>query len=849
MTTPLRVPGPTVPPPASPDVAVGTGDRSRAGAVWVTGMGAFLIVAAAAVFVAVQWEHLSAQIKLGILATLTGSFLLAGRRLRAVLPATSGVLFHLGAFLIPVNVAAIAIHRQAGWPEFLLLEGATATVSWWVLDHVERSNVLRAATVAAVVVTAAGFAAVSELPTALVLAGAAVMADALRRHRPAVAWALVAGLAPAVALAAPATPAGVRAVLETLGLAGPTPQLLAAVTGILAATVIARDAHRRRDVVMVVLAAVALVLGVGTAWAEAGTGSAFNLVAIGAVFLVIELAAHLVRNDPFWDAPGRASALVAEGVVALLTPAALVCSAAILIAANLDLLTTRFWSISGPGWSAAAAGALAAAAWFVADLRRRHADGTGLGLALLLGGGFAATTVLAPLALLAGIAAATQSLPAVAISAVVLGALLIVSGRPWGHGVAVCLVLPAIPINNGDRWLTAGVTVSAAAMLACAAVIRARMGDRDVNAPLAWATAVAAVAALELGWAVSSGPGHALALLLGLAALCTAVGIICDRGSGADGVPGLGVIGRAAAVLTMLQAVDLPPREIAILAGALSATALADALGHRRSGPLFALPVTLPVSVAMATAAQGSGPGTIGIALCVLAAVGAGLQLLVPKDWGMPVLGVVVASGVAGFASATVSLSTSSTALIVLAGIGLAYSTVFGSREGAVFSALVATAGIWGHLVDGQVTALDAYLAPVAAGLLVAGTLARRGTPAVSSWVAYGPAIIMLGGSALFERMQGGHGVHALVAGSVAVAALVAGGGRRLAAPLLLGSGLLVVLTGYESMVVTRQVPTWGWLALGGTVLVAAGIVMERLDTGPVESGRRLVDVVHDRFS
>jgi hypothetical protein len=32
-------------------------------------------------------------------------------------------------------------------------------------------------------------------------------------------------------------------------------------------------------------------------------------------------------------------------------------------------------------------------------------------------------------------------------------------------------------------------------------------------------------------------------------------------------------------------------------------------------------------------------------------------------------------------------------------------------------------------------------------------------------------------------------------------------------------------------------------------VLVAVGVAMERHDTGPVETGRRLVDVIHERFS
>jgi len=91
--------------------------------------------------------------------------------------------------------------------------------------------------------------------------------------------------------------------------------------------------------------------------------------------------------------------------------------------------------------------------------------------------------------------------------------------------------------------------------------------------------------------------------------------------------------------------------------------------------------------------------------------------------------------------------------------------------------------------------------------------------------------------------------VHALVAGAIGLAAVMVGGTKRLIAPLLLGTALLVGLTAHESLGVTREVPTWGWLALGGTVLLLAGVAMERLDTDPLESGRRVIDIVGERFT
>jgi hypothetical protein len=160
---------------------------------------------------------------------------------------------------------------------------------------------------------------------------------------------------------------------------------------------------------------------------------------------------------------------------------------------------------------------------------------------------------------------------------------------------------------------------------------------------------------------------------------------------------------------------------------------------------------------------------------------------------------------------------------------------------------LLAT-GAWLHLLDRGVSATEAYLLPVALGLLVAGWQARRSAP-ISSWVAYGPAVALLGGSALVERLVGGGEGHALIAGGVGLAAVCVGGRHRLIAPLLVGSALLVALTVNESLAVTAGVPTWAWLALGGATLVGVGISMERAETGPFETGRRVVDAVGEQFS
>jgi len=207
---------------------------------------------------------------------------------------------------------------------------------------------------------------------------------------------------------------------------------------------------------------------------------------------------------------------------------------------------------------------------------------------------------------------------------------------------------------------------------------------------------------------------------------------------------------------------------------------------------------------------------------------------------GSALLGAGLLAGGDRGALATVILVTG--AIAVLYGSRLALPEITWLGGGLV------TVGTWLHLVDHHVHVTEPYLVPVSVALLVAGWQGRRNAP-ISSWVAYGPAVALVGGSALVERLAGGGAAHALVAGMVGLAAVIIGGRQRLIAPLLIGTGLLVGVTVYESLAVTAGVPTWAWLALGGVTLVGVGIGMERAETGPLESGRRVVDVVSEQFS
>jgi hypothetical protein len=106
-----------------------------------------------------------------------------------------------------------------------------------------------------------------------------------------------------------------------------------------------------------------------------------------------------------------------------------------------------------------------------------------------------------------------------------------------------------------------------------------------------------------------------------------------------------------------------------------------------------------------------------------------------------------------------------------------------------------------------------------------------------SSWIAYGPVVTIFGGAALAERLSGGPGgTRSSPAPSVAGGG--GGGYRKLAAPLFLGTGLLVVLVGYEtspSPPPSRRGPGSPPAAPPSS---AAGVAMERKDLSPHRDGQ-----------
>jgi hypothetical protein len=872
-------------------------DRTRTGAVWVTALGAFMLFAAAAVFVAVRWQDLTDALKLAIVGVLTGLCLLGGRALRTPLPATAGVVFHLGAFLVPVNVAAVAVHLGASWPVLLLVEGISGAVVWGALAHLERSRVLVAAAAAATVVAAAGVsatadtqAAVPGVPTALLLAVAAVGAEAVaasrrRGHAVAIGWAVVAGTAPVLGLVERVTGLGTD-VAGPLGLSGRPPGLTAAVSGLLAAGVLARNAHRRRDVVLAVVAAVVLALGGASAWAELAPDTGGDIIGLAGLFLAVEVAAAWAtrpREDGFWAGPARVVAGALELAAAL--------GGLVLLGAGVLILVVDPYELQ---WEPLVAGGLAAAGWMVAGLRR-VAPATPRAVP-----GWSPATAAAPVTLLAGLLAGTGHPDLVAAVATLLVVAVLLGpggrvdrtfgGRAGGPATAVVLAT-AIPLVQPSPLLAIATGLVNAGVLAGAAVAAAWRaappppGQEPVvslrdDGAWSWLLPLGALAVLggtallltgrDAGRAFLPGidvPVGILAIAIVLVLAITGVAAVLDRAPMPPTGPGLAIEARLASATVLLLAIgSLSAEELAVLAALVGTLALVDAIRLDHPGPLWALPVALPVLTAALALAVDDRPETAGVALAMLAVASTGIHLLadgradqglpLASRWGLPPLATAGVAVVGAGVLTVPELASFATVVAVAGGIGLMLGTAHRRSDLTVLGALLALVGAWLHLTAAGFTDLDAYAAPAALVLAVAGWHQRRAGSVtngavrpVGSWAAYAPAVALLGGAALAERLAGGPGLHALVAGAVGVVAVAAGGARRLVGPLVTGTALLVALTVHESLGVTSQIPTWGWLAAGGTALVAIGLWLERRESGPLETGRRLVDVVTERFS
>ncbi|WP_185301877.1 SCO7613 C-terminal domain-containing membrane protein [Streptomyces finlayi] len=253
-------------------------------------------------------------------------------------------------------------------------------------------------------------------------------------------------------------------------------------------------------------------------------------------------------------------------------------------------------------------------------------------------------------------------------------------------------------------------------------------------------------------------------------------------------------------------------------------------------------------------------------AIMVASAVGTSLGLAVHE--GAPVLLVVTAVTVLlgfrlrGPVSPAVELSGAFGALLALAmavpsppflalvlalcGVLAAATAVRPERRqvAGYLSAVLFMAAMWVRLVASGVTVPEAYTLPVTVPALVVGVLRLRRDPAASSWTAFGPGLAATLVPSLFAAWVDTEWLRPLLLGVAALVITLLGARFRLQALLLLGGGVLALVTLHELAPYVVQVagalPRWLPPALAGVLLLVVGATYEHR----LRDARRLRDAL-----
>ncbi|MEV0943053.1 hypothetical protein AB0I90_22090 [Micromonospora wenchangensis] len=622
---------------------------------------------------------------------------------------------------------------------------------------------------------------------------------------------------------------------------------------------------RRVPTVLVGAAGAAVLLGHGLLVAPAAPVG--MLVALGVV-LVAGLAVAL---------PGRPASAVAGRVAGVaLTVALLTVPAGASVASR---------AAGAPAWWQLRAGFVAAVLLLVPllALRRRRPDLNGYAgsaLALALAAVVAPTVVPGgePLALYAALAvvalvpadrrtapvtpgravgAVLAGLALVAAAPVTLAALVAPYGgpvRPWS----------GVPTGDGPP----GALVVGAALLVLAGtaalVVHRHTGDRSGAAVAALPFGAAALPVLLLGADAPWPVVPAAVLIVGVAALLTATITGPAR-------PAAGPHGAAPGVPGAAAPAPAPGRGRALLVpvttpiGLLWTAAGLVGLLATRAGTLAGLALLVVVAAVVGAIGRRAEVRLFGFLTAVAAATGFALTAPLAADLplrtaGFPVLGVAVAVLLGAPALArrgsftvraleaaaqavavlalllTVGAIRHAAAICVLWGAAAALRVLYPGQSAGRRWALGAVAGgsellgAWLLLISGEVVLLEAYTLPAAGLTLVAGLLALRARPGLTSWLALGPGLAagLLPSLVSVLVAPDPQPWRRLLLGGAALGVVLVGAVRRWQAPVVLGGGALVLLAVHEMVRGWDLLPRWIYLAVGGLALITLAATYER---------------------
>jgi len=483
--------------------------RSLRPAAVLAGVGTFLLVAAALSFVTARWDRFGPGDRFAALLVASALVFGLGLTLRRLAPVTARSLDVLMAALVPVDVAALAIVSGAQWPAVLMAAGPAAMVAAEGLRRRGPIAISEFGTVLGGLLALCGVAAsfdvaLSPLVAVLGLAGCVVSPWA-RERVAGMAWAALAGLAPALRVLDEVAFTG-DGTLRRLGLLDATPWTATLIAGGVSLIALSWSAVSRRSLFVAVTAAGVFVATAAAMWSEHQPPRSLLVVAAAILVALAEIGLTHRVTDRMPTLRESAS-----GVVSTLNG-----SLTLVVAALASGIATPASQVVGPEWAYAAA--TLAFAWLVSDLRRMRDDHR----TTAEGGGWAPATwgtVLSALSAVALISTPTVT----AIVALATGSVMLLTRRAGRLSVA-WLTAALGPCLLVDDWrlalggATVGVVVVALSSLAGRRTYDELLGAQGV----AGVSVPIGIAAASIG--ADSVIGAGLAVL----ALCWIAAVIVD---------------------------------------------------------------------------------------------------------------------------------------------------------------------------------------------------------------------------------------------------------------------------------------------------------------------------------
>lgn len=530
-------------------------------------------------------------------------------------------------------------------------------------------------------------------------------------------------------------------------------------------------------------------------------------------------------------------------------------AAALLVTAALDAAVALLTGGRGTRITAAVAGtAVGLGALLTAGGLSVSADDGGAALragVLLLGAAAVALTVALRPSVPATVSGILSGVAALAVVGAAGGILRSDVPGDWivpGYLACAAVVLgaAALAVPARLRTVAAGLAAGAAVVHALALLWALPSLIVGVVAPDAWegrygAVAVAGLLAAELATAARLHRATPYGPLAASGALVAAAVAVC--------VPGPLPV-RLVVVAALL----------ALSARALTWTALVSACGLAVTAVAWAHPeptttlTVLAVLLACFGALYVVAPRTRVVSAAAVVACAAGLAWtgLPAHAAAFTLLAIAATAQAAAFRAAghpfehpghaaallTIGLVADDPALLALALAlaGVLAAAVAALRADRRWLGYVATClmivASWVRLAASDVHVPEAYTLPVTVAALAVGALRRRRDPTSSSWAAYAPGLCATLLPSLAAVWGDPGWVRPLTLGAASLAVMLLGARHRLAAPLLLGAGVLALDALHELAPYIAQalgaVPRWVPLALAGVLLLGVGATYER---------------------